>query len=116
MTAKYYRKYQVSPMIFFFVVLAIMAITTGGVVHAEEKELLKGKSVNINTATVEDFVKNVPLIDRELAERIVEYREENGDFQVLEELLQVEGFTRKLLRRLKPFLILEGLGGDECTC
>ena len=96
--------------VFFF-------LTAGMTVSAEEKkELLEGKTVNINTATAEEFATHVPLIDRELAEKIVEYREETGDFQVLEELLQIEGFTRKLLRRLKPFLLLEGLGGDECTC
>jgi competence protein ComEA len=82
----------------------------------EEEESLVGKTVNINTATAEEFAANVPLIDVELAEKIVEYREETGDFQVLEELLQIDGFTRKLLRRIKPFLVLEGLGGDECTC
>ncbi len=83
-------------------------------VFAEEK--LVGKTVNINTATAEEFEKNVPLIDHELAERIVAYRDEAGDFQVIEELLQVEGFTREMLRKLKDFLILEGIGGDECTC
>jgi competence ComEA-like helix-hairpin-helix protein len=99
--------------LFLFVVLLI---TVGMAASAEEKAgLLEGKTVNINTATAEEFL-NVPLITPELAERIVEYREETGDFQILEELLQVEGFTRKMLRRLKPFLLLEGLGGDECTC
>ena len=83
---------------------------------AEEGEPLVGKTVNINTAEVEEFVENVPLVTQELAEAIVEYREETGDFQVIEELLQVEGFDRALLRRIKDFFILEGIGGDECTC
>ena len=83
---------------------------------AEEKETLVGKTVNINTAEVEEFVENVPLVTEELAEAIVEYREETGDFQVIEELLQIDGFDRTLLRKIKDFLILEGLGGDECTC
>ena len=83
---------------------------------AEEKETLVGKTVNINTAGVEEFVENVPLVTKELAEAIVEYREETGEFQVIEELLQVEGFDRTLLRRIKDFFILEGIGGDECTC
>lgn len=116
MTTKYHENDRLMAIFFSLLLLGIMTIGTGAGVQAEKKEVLKGKTVNINTATVEDFVKNVPLIDRELAERIVEYREENGDFQVLEELLQVEGFTRKMLRRLKPFLMLEGLGGDDCTC
>ena len=99
----------------FFAGVLFLALTAN-VKAQENKELLKGKTVNINTATAEDFVKNVPLITPELAKRIVEYREETGDFQVLEELLQVDGFSRDLLRRVKPFLKLEGLGGDECTC
>jgi competence protein ComEA len=80
-----------------------------------EKKLV-GKTVNVNTATVEEFVNNVPLITKELAEKIVKYREEAGDFQTLEELLQVEGFDRELLRKVKNFLLLEGIGGAECTC
>lgn len=82
----------------------------------EEEGILVGKTVNINTAGVEEFVESVPLVTEELAEAIVEYREETGDFQVIEELLQVDGFDRTLLRRIKDFLILEGIGGDECTC
>lgn len=82
----------------------------------KEKEVLKGKTVNINTATEADLVKNVPLITPELAKKIVQYRKENGDFQVIEELLQIDGFNRTLLRKIKPFLLLEGIGGKECTC
>jgi len=82
---------------------------------AAAKEKLVGNTVNINTGTIEEL-NQVPLISSELAEAIVEYREEAGDFQVIEELLQVDGFDRKLLRRIKTFLLLEGIGGDECTC
>lgn len=97
--------------IFFIILLAINAMP----VFAEE-EVLVGKTVNVNTATAEEFIKNVPLITPELAAKIVEYREEAGDFMTMEELLQVEGFDRKLLKRIKDFLLLEGIGGDECTC
>ena len=79
-------------------------------------QTLKGKTVNINKATEAELVKNVPLITPELAKSIVKYRKENGDFQTLEELLQIDGFDRTLLRRIKPFLILEGIGGKDCTC
>jgi competence protein ComEA len=78
-------------------------------------ESLKGKTVNVNTATANELA-TVPLVTPDLAAKIVEYREENGDFQMLEELLQIEGFSRDLMNRIKPFLLLEGLGGDECTC
>lgn len=107
--------------LFFIILLTINAMA----VFAEEnqagepvdtEEVLVGKTVNVNTATVEEFVKNVPLITQELAEKIVEYREEAGDFMTIEELLQVEGFDRNLLKKIKDFLLLEGIGGDECTC
>jgi len=96
--------------VFFVILFAINAIP----VFAEED--LIGLTVNVNTATAEEFVENVPLITSELAENIVEYREEAGDFQIIEELLQVEGFDRSLLRKVVDFLLLEGIGGDECTC
>jgi competence protein ComEA len=84
--------------------------------NSSKASTLKGKTVNINKATAADLVKNVPLITPALAQEIVRYRQENGDFQTLEELLQIEGFNRDLLRRIKPFLLLEGIGGKDCTC
>jgi competence protein ComEA len=92
-------------------------ITAGLCMQAQEKkQVIKGKTVNINTATEADLVKNVPLITPELAKKIVNYRKDNGDFQTLEELLQIDGFNRDLLRKMKPFLLLEGIGGKDCTC
>ena len=52
--------------VFFILFFAINAMP----VFAEEEELV-GKTVNINTATAEDFVEYVPLITPELAEKIV---------------------------------------------
>lgn len=109
------RRKDVLYRIISAVIFVVFCIIINSAPAAAEEEKLIGKTVNINTATVEQFMQ-VPLITKELAERIVEYREENGDFQVLEELLQVDGFTRELLRRLKPFLLLEGIGGSDCTC
>jgi competence ComEA-like helix-hairpin-helix protein len=98
--------------LFFILLFALNAMP----VFAEEEEELIGKTVNVNTATAEEFVENVPLITPELAEKIVEYRDEAGEFMMIEELLQIEGFDRELLRKVKDFLLLEGIGGDECTC
>jgi competence ComEA-like helix-hairpin-helix protein len=83
---------------------------------AQAAEALKGKSVNINKATAEDLVKNVPLMTPELAKNIVKYRKDNGDYQQKEELLQVKGMDRTLLKKWDNFFILEGIGGKDCTC
>lgn len=93
----------------------LLLLSMGWAVGAEEAKLLKGKTVNINKGTLGQLIQ-VPLITEKTAIDIIEYREENGDFVVLEELLQVEGFTPKLLERIKPFLLLEGIGGEDCTC
>lgn len=82
---------------------------------AQEKKI-PGKTVNINKATAEEIAKSCPLIPLGLAKKIVQYREEMGVFQSLEELLQVEGINKTLLNRVKSFLLLEGLGGSDCTC
>lgn len=97
------------------IAFAAVAVLSGLSFQVSAQQQLKGKTVNINKATAQEFLQ-VPLITKELAERIVKYREKNGDFQVIEELLQVEGFTRDLLRKIKGFLLLEGIGGEECTC
>jgi competence ComEA-like helix-hairpin-helix protein len=98
------------------VVFALSIAANLGAQAQDKTGTLKGKTVNINKASAEDFVKNVPLITPELAKKIVQYRKDNGDFQTLEELLQIDGFNRDLLRKLKPFLLLEGIGGKDCTC
>ena len=106
-------KHHISTIAFVIGILLISTVLCEPVVVAEEK--ITGKTVNINTATAEELAQ-VPLITPELAQAIVAYREEVGDFQFVEELLLVEGFDRKLFRRVQPFFILEGLGGEACTC
>lgn len=83
---------------------------------APAAEVLKGKSVNINKATAEELVKNVPTMTPALAKSIVKFRKDNGDFQQKEELLQVPGMNRTLLKKWDKFFILEGIGGKDCTC
>jgi len=105
-------KYLVLVAAFAFLFTVIQSIS-----EAQQKDKpIQGKTVNINKATEQELVKSVPLITPELAKKIVQYRKDNGNFQTLEELLQVDGFDRTLLRRIKPFLLLEGIGGKDCTC
>ena len=104
---------QVVKIAFVISILFIWIVLGESMVMAEEK--LVGKTVNINTATLEELAQ-VPLITPELARAIVAYREEVGDFQFVEELLLVEGFDRKLFLRVQSFFLLEGVGGDACTC
>ena len=62
--------------------------------------------VNVNTATVEEL-QSVNGINETLAQRIVEYREANGDFQSLEDLMNVVGIGTKTYEKIRDSLSLK---------
>ncbi len=61
--------------------------------------------ININTASVEEF-DQLPGIGHVKATAIVEYRNQHGPFQSLEELLFVDGISERLLEEIRPFVTL----------
>jgi competence ComEA-like helix-hairpin-helix protein len=58
---------------------------------------------NINTATVEQLAA-VPGLNVDLAERIVEHREEHGPFATVDDLLDVDVIDERTLARARPHL------------
>lgn len=61
--------------------------------------------VNINTASATDF-EALPGIGATMAARIVEYRQKNGPFKKIEDLMNVRGLGEKNFLKLKPQLTL----------
>lgn len=61
------------------------------------------KQVNINTATVEDF-QQVTGIGPKKAEKIIDFRNQNGNFNSLEDLTKVSGIGDKTLESLRDQL------------
>jgi len=57
--------------------------------------------VNINTASASDL-EALPGIGAKTAARIVEYRQKNGPFKKIEELMNVRGIGEKNFLKLKP--------------
>lgn len=74
-----------------FAVLLVASFVFG-VVHLAFAE--DSQKININTATVEELVK-LDRIGPAYAERIVQYREDNGPFQAPEDIMKVKGIGRK---------------------
>ena len=62
--------------------------------------------VNINTAGVSEL-DSLPGIGPVLAQRIVDWRTENGPFKTAEDLLQVEGIGPATLENLQNCIITE---------
>jgi len=61
--------------------------------------------ININTATAAEL-EGLPGIGARTAARIVEYRQKNGPFKKVEELMNVRGVGEKSFLKLKPQLTL----------
>jgi competence protein ComEA len=59
--------------------------------------------VNINTASASEF-EALPGIGPKMAARIVEYRQKNGPFKKVEELMNVRGLGEKNFLKLKAQL------------
>jgi competence ComEA-like helix-hairpin-helix protein len=66
-----------------------------------------GDRVNINTATVDELV-TLPGIGKAYAQRIVEYRDKNGPFKKVEDLLNVRGIGEKTFERIRDRITVGG--------
>lgn len=64
------------------------------------------EKVDINTADAETFASKLDGIGPKKAEAIVKFREENGPFKEVIELLQVEGIGEKTLEKNKDKLVV----------
>jgi comEA protein len=65
--------------------------------------------VNLNTATAAQ-IDALPGVGAATAQRIVEYRQKNGPFKKIEELMNVKGIGEKSFLKLKPLITV---GGDK---
>jgi len=59
--------------------------------------------LNINTATKEELT-TIPGIGESKAKSIIDYREKNGQFKSIEDLLNVEGIGEKLYEQIKIYI------------
>lgn len=61
--------------------------------------------ISINTATVDELM-NIPGIGKVKAEKIISYRELNGLFQTIEDIMKIDGIKEKSFEKLKDFICL----------
>ena len=85
-------------------------LTDGQHIHIPTKEILlqernfsssiSGEIVNINTADADELIK-LKGIGPAMAQRIIDYREQNGKFKSVDELKNVRGIGQKKFDALK---------------
>ena len=70
--------------------------------------------VNLNTATAAQL-DALPGIGKSTAQRIVDYRQKNGAFKKIEELMNVKGVGEKSFLKLKPLITVNGDKADHAA-
>ncbi|MEJ2543531.1 MAG: helix-hairpin-helix domain-containing protein [Calditrichaceae bacterium] len=73
---------------------------------SKKKEILKEKSININTAD-QKTLERLPRIGPSTAKLILEYREQNGPFKSINELDNVKRIGPKTLEKIEPYIFIK---------
>ena len=80
-------------------------IKNNEVVNYENQNNSDSNKININKATVEELDK-LPGVGQATANKIINYREENGDFKSIEEVKNVNGIGNKKYEQIKNEITL----------
>lgn len=98
---------NIKKIIHCFTILLVSSLLASGLYATEDDK------TDINKVTVEELAK-IPVLNRELAEKIIKIRNENGEFVDMDELLDIEGIDAELLLQIKKYLKIEAQ--DDCNC
>jgi comEA protein len=90
-------------------VFALTVLASSSWLQAQEpaRSAVSSPVINLNSATVPQL-ESLPGIGRATAERIVEYRQKNGGFKKVEDLMNVRGIGEKSFLKLKPLVSVGG--------
>ena len=72
----------------------------------EKPELPENSLININTASVEEL-SSLPGIGVKLSQRIIRFRKNHGDFEVIEDIMKVSGIGEKKFSNIKDYITVK---------
>ena len=102
-------------MIRFMANAALIGIVLGLIVSplvSAQSAVKAGDKVNINTASLEEL-QTLPRIGPQIAQRILDYRKENGNFKKIEDILKVRGIGEKVYDQLKDLITVGAEAGNK---
>jgi len=70
--------------------------------------------INLNAATAAQL-QTLPGVGASAAQRILDYRQNNGSFKKIEELMNVKGIGEKSFLKLKPLITVTAEKGDRAS-
>ena len=99
-----FRLRSVAVLVCLTLLGTVATIVQGAPPSAESAERpVAGKPLDINRATVSGLTA-IPGIGKVTAARIVAWREQNGPFRRVEDLMKVKGIGEKSLARIRPYV------------
>lgn len=91
--------------------IALSKTETTAAEQQTESTAVTALKINLNTAGLDELCM-LPNIGEVIAQRILDYREEHGDFTCLEDLDQVEGIGSARIEEIRDYVTVEGSHED----
>ena len=92
----------------YVLILSLTLFLGSNIISAQEttdKEETTIEKVNINTATAEQLMQ-LPGVGEKTANKIINHRNENGEFKTLDQLKEVSGIGEKKYEKMKDMITI----------
>lgn len=74
--------------------------------NIQKKKLPAEKSINLNTAKLEELI-NLPGVGEKTAQKIIEYRDIHKQFKSIDELINIKGIGQSKLAKIKKYIFID---------
>ena len=93
----------------------LLACAAIAVVLSLSGNAMAAEKINLNMATQAELAAD-PNIGAELAAKIVEFRENVGDFTKYEDLKEIEGIDDSKIKQINEKFEIKGVASFDCNC